>query len=172
MTWLLSRARRSQTERPTIQDTRLDSRRSALARAPVRVSVVAQNTPTPAGGRTTAAAAGSVVGSDGPHHQDYAAPNDVEFAFWVGIRGLSWNSRFPPDGGWNSGKAAGHDEKAWNSRQRRGVQPKGMEFRLHSGIRLFCFINAVPAPTAVSYTTPRTCASCGCSRCAAPSAGT
>ena len=54
------------------------------------------------------------------HHQDHAAPNDVEFAFWVGIRGLGWNSRFPPDGGWNPGKSAGNHEKAWNLRKRRG----------------------------------------------------
>ena len=89
------------------------------------------------------------------HHQDHAAPNDVEFAFWVRIRGLGWNSRFPPDGGWSSGKAAGNHEKVWNSRKWRGIQLKSEEFHLYSGIRFFFLINAVPAPTAVLYTTPR-----------------
>ena len=110
----------------------------------------------------------------GPHHQDYAAPNDVEFTGWVGIRGLGWNSRFPPDDGWNTGKAAGNHEKC-------GIHGNGVEFsqkawnsacpcNIEFGSSFL--INAVPAPTAVPYTTPRACASCGCSRCAAPSAGT
>ena len=47
-----------------------------------------------------------------------------------------------------------------------------MEFRLYYGIRRFFLLNVVPAPTAVPYAIPRACASCGCSRCAAPSAGT
>ena len=74
-----------------------------------------------------------------PHHQEHAAPNDVEFAFWVRIRGLGWNSRIPPDGGWKSGKAAGNHEATWNSRKSRGIQPTGVEFRLYSGIRRFFY---------------------------------